>query len=69
MPVGIICQLHYTGGGYLHHQDLSGDVVLVPFRTAASQLRIGQQVAFDVRAGEAVDLQAGKAFETNNPNP
>ena len=60
MPVGLVCQLHYQGGGYLLYQDTLGESLQVPFITAP-YLRIGQQVFFSLNQSsgrsEAVDIQ------------
>ena len=58
--LGLVCQLHYEGGGTLLYQSASGDWLQVPF-VKAPYLRIGQTVFFSLNqhAGkdEAVDLQ------------
>ena len=60
MPVGLVCQLHYQGGGYVLYQDTLGESLQVPF-IKAPYLRIGQQVFFSLNQSsgrsEAVDIQ------------
>ena len=69
MPCGIICQLHYDGGGSVQYHDASGASVCLPFLQGA-KLRIGQQVAFAVsQRGEAIDIEVcGGQQENSNKN-
>lgn len=78
MPMGMVCQLRYDGGGSLLYQTLSGDSRQVPFSKASygsPYLLVGQTVSFSLsQAGqiEAVDitglsLQRSSAFVSQPP--
>jgi len=58
MPVGLVCQLRYDGGGALLYRASEDSVV--PFYTASCRLLIGQKVTFSlhqsVGRAEAVDV-------------
>ncbi len=66
MPTGLVCQLHYQGGGSLLYQDTSGESLQVPF-IKAPYLRIGQRVFFSLNQSsgrsEAVDIKIISADE------
>ena len=58
MPQGMVCQLHYMGGGIVQFQEASGSWVRLPFHHAPS-LCVDQQVRFTLNAaGEAIGIQA-----------
>ena len=63
MPCGIICQLHYDGGGSVQYNDASGALVCLTF-LPGEKLRIGQQVSFAVsQRGEAIDIEPIEPIE------
>ena len=73
MPVGLVCQLRYDGGGALLYRDSSEDSV-VPFYTTSCRLLMGQKVTFSLQqsAGraEAVDVACvEECFSTSESKP
>ena len=69
MPLGIVCQLRYHGGGLLKNR--GAEESLLPFWSSATPLQVGQTVHFLwVKRGghhEATDLQVVKPFEEKIP--
>lgn len=64
---GIVCQLHYHGGGGLRHRS-SCNAELWPFATAPPGLKVGDAVTFRLTngdGGQVVDVRgAGEMVET-----